>query len=146
MSHNRYEEILSLMEIERKPPLADELANMYQDAGWIDKPDSEKMFKAINSESEWFVARDSDSNLLGIGRFITDYARYAFIVDVIIKEQHRGKGVGTAIMNKIIAECRMLGIDSVNLWPSEGKVSFYERLGFYALPSSQPHMKLKGVM
>ena len=130
------------MRIVRTPPLADELANMYQDAGWIDNPDPEKMLRSVNSESEWFVARDNDSNLLGIGRLITDYVRYAFIVDVIIKEEHRKKGVGTSIMNAVIAECRALDIDSVNLWPSEGKVSFYERLGFYSLPSSQPHMKL----
>jgi GNAT superfamily N-acetyltransferase len=93
-------------------------------------------------ESEWFVARDSDSKALGVGRFISDYARYAFIVDVIVLEKHHGKGIGTALMNEIIMACRGLEVDSVNLWPSKGKVPFYEKLGFYALPSDQPHMKL----
>jgi len=116
---------------------------MYRDAGWIDDPYTEKMNKAVESGSEWFVARDESTALLGIGRIITDYARYAFIVDVIVLEGRRGKGIGTAIMNGIIKECRELGIDSVNLWPSKGKVPFYEKLGFYALPSEQPHMKLK---
>ena len=138
-------EKLSPMKIERKPPLANELALMYQDAGWIDDPDPNIMGKAVDSGSEWFVARDNDANLLGISRLITDYARYAFIVDVIIKKEHRKQGVGTALMNAIIAECRALGIDSVNLWPSEGKVSFYQSLGFYALPASQPHMKLGNI-
>lgn len=130
------------MIIERKAPLANELAAMYQEAGWIESPDPEQMAKSVNTDSQWFVARDSELNLLGVSRFITDYVRYAFIVDVIIKQEHQGKGVGTALMNEIIAECRSLDIDSVNLWPSEGKVPFYERLGFYGLPSSQPHMKL----
>jgi GNAT superfamily N-acetyltransferase len=130
------------MKIEHKPPSVAELANMYQDAGWIDNPDPEKMYRSVNSDSEWFVARGDDSNLLGIGRLITDYVRYAFIVDVIIKEEHRKKGIGTSIMNAIIAQCRALDIDSVNLWPSEGNVAFYEALGFYSLPSTQPHMKL----
>ena len=134
------------MIIERKPPSADELASLYQEAGWIDNPCPEQMLKCVNSPSEWFVVRDSDSNLLGIGRFITDYARYAFIVDIIIKEEYRKKGIGTAIMNAIIAQCRTLGLESVNLWPSEGKVPFYERLGFYALSASQPHMKLASVV
>jgi N-acetylglutamate synthase-like GNAT family acetyltransferase len=92
------------------------------------------MYKSVNSDSQWFVARDEDSNLLGIGRLIKDHVRYAFIVDVIIKEEHRKKGIGTSIMNAIIAQCRALDIDSVNLWPSEGKVSFYEALGFYSTP------------
>jgi GNAT superfamily N-acetyltransferase len=134
------------MKIERKPPLANELASMYQDAGWIDNPDPNIMGKSVDSGSEWFVARDNDSNLLGISRLITDYARYAFIVDVIIKKEHRKQGIGTALMNTVISECRTLGIDSVNLWPSEGKVAFYEGLGFYALPASQPHMKLRNIV
>jgi len=49
-------------------------------------------------------------------------------------------------MNGIIKECRELGIDSVDLWPSKGKVPFYEKLGFYALPSEQPHMNNWGQM
>jgi len=130
------------MKIERKAPLANELALMYQDAGWIDNPESDVMLKSVNSGFEWFVARDSDLNLLGMARLITDYARYGFIVDVIIKTEHRKKGIGTALMHTVIEECRTLGLASVNLWPSEGKVPFYEGFGFYALPASQPHMKL----
>ena len=131
------------MDIERNSPSGIELANMYIEAGWIENPQPEIMTKAVESISEWFVARDGDGAPIGIGRFITDYARYAFIVDVIVLEAHQGKGIGTAIMKNIIDECRELGIDSVNLWPSKGKIPFYERLGFYALPSEQPHMKLR---
>lgn len=131
------------MQIERKPPLADELAMLYQQAGWIENPCPEKMRRSVVTDSQWFVARDSDGALLGIARFITDYVRYAFIVDVIIKENQQRKGIGKALMNEVVAECRTLDIDSVNLWPSEGKIPFYESLGFYALPASQPHMKLK---
>lgn len=131
------------MKIERNSPTSDELARLYQEAGWIDNPDPEKMRKSVNSDSEWFVARDMNSNLMGIGRLITDYARYGFIIDVIVKDVYQNNGVGTFIMQAIIAECRRLDLDSVNLWPSEGKVSFYEGLGFYSLPASQPHMKLE---
>ena len=133
------------IKIVREAPSAEELAYMYQDAEWIDNPDPDKMLRSVNSESEWFVARDDESNLLGIGRLITDYVRYAFIVDVIVKKEHRKKGVGKLIMYAVIAECRALDIDSVNLWPSEGKVAFYEGLGFYSLPYSQPHMKLTSI-
>ena len=94
----------------------------------METADSEKMLCAVQSDSVWYVERDDADTLLGIGRYITDYARYAFIVDVIVVESSRGKGIGTAIMKEIINGCRNLGIDSVNLWPSKGKVPFYERL------------------
>jgi GNAT superfamily N-acetyltransferase len=132
-----------MIKIQQLPPSDIELASLYLQAGWMKTVDPKKMSRAVESGSEWYVARDDTGELIGIGRFITDYARYAFIVDVIVEEAHRGKGVGTAIMNEIVAGCRILGIDSVNLWPSKGKVPFYERLGFYALSSEQPHMKLK---
>lgn len=131
------------MKIQQQPPTDTELASLYIQAGWMETADSEKMLCAVQSDSVWYVARDDADTLLGIGRFITDYARYAFIVDVIVVESSRGKGIGTAIMKEIINGCRNLGIDSVNLWPSKGKVPFYERLGFYALSADQPHMKLK---
>jgi GNAT superfamily N-acetyltransferase len=132
-----------LTEIIKQKPKANELAAMYIQAGWMSTADPEKMSRAVESDSQWFVARDEAGKLLGLGRFITDYARYAIIVDVIVDSDQQGKGIGTAIMNSIISACRELGIDSVNLWPSKGKIPFYERFGFYALPPDQPHMKLK---
>lgn len=131
------------MQILQQPPTGEELAELYIQVGWLETADPDTMSRAVESESEWFVARDESGLLLGFGRFITDYARYAFIVDVIVDESQRGRGIGTALMNRIIDSCREFGIASVNLWPSKGKVPFYERLGFYALPIDQPHMKLK---
>lgn len=131
------------MVILREPPSALEFAEMYEEAGWIENPNFERMELAINHTSEWFVSRKKDGSLRGIGRIITDYIRYAFMVDVIVKESEQGKGVGSDLMRAILAKCASLSIDSINLWPSEGKVSFYERFGFYALPPGQPHMKLK---
>ena len=131
------------MIIEKKPPTASELAQIYREVGWIESPDLERMQRAVDHQSEWFVARENEGLLLGTGRIITDYVRYAFIVDVIVLESQRGKGIGRSIMQAILAECRSLNIDSINLWPSQGKVAFYEKFGFYALPADQPHMKLR---
>lgn len=132
------------MNIDRETPSAVELSLLYKDAGWIEDPAPEKMEKALDHDSLWFVARNSDGAILGAGRIITDYARYAFIVDVIVLEACQGEGIGTRLMDAILTECHDLNIDSVNLWPSKGKVPFYERFGFYALPPDQPHMKWKG--
>lgn len=130
--------------IARVPPSATELGRLYQDAGWIASPDLERMQHVVDHESEWFVARNENQALLGLGRIITDYIRYAFIVDVIVENPFRGAGIGSAIVESMLTECKAIGIDSVNLWPSKGLVPFYERFGFYSLPSDQPHMKWGG--
>lgn len=132
-----------MKKIERTAPSPAELAGLYTDAGWIDEPAEDRMAIAIENTSEWFVARDSNGALQGIGRMITDYSRYAFVVDVIVSKPLQGAGIGTKIMEEILSEWRKLDIDNIDLWPAPGKFSFYERFGFVALPVDQPHMKLR---
>ena len=130
------------IEITQQPPSAQQLADFYIQANFISHPDAEKMQRVVDSGSEWFVARNKSLELVGIGRLITDYARYGFIIDVIVDKGAQGSGIGTAIMGKIIEKCHELQLDSVNLWPSKGKVSFYKKFGFVALGEDQPLMKL----
>lgn len=131
--------------IENKPPLPQELEHLYLQAGFIEEKNAIKMVHIIESGTEWFSARTKNEELTGIGRLITDYARYGFVVDVIIEEKYQRQGIGSSIMRKIINKCHELDLDSVNLWPSKGKIDFYEKLGFKALDNDQPLMKLKNV-
>lgn len=131
------------VKIKNEPPSSKELEYLYLQAGFINEENPLKMDRLVESGSEWFSARTDNGELVGIGRLITDYTRYGFVVDVIIDEGCQRQGVGRSIMNKIIGKCRELDLDSVNLWPSKGKVTFYEMLGFEALGDDQPLMKLR---
>lgn len=131
--------------IENSPPSAKELEYLYLQAGFIEQSNAIKMERITQSGMEWFSARAENRELIGIGRLITDYVRYGFVVDVIIDERYQRKGIGSSIMNKIIDKCRELELESVNLWPSKGKVAFYNKLGFEPLDSDQPLMKLTRV-
>ncbi len=126
--------------ISNNAPSAEELAQLYLQAGFVEKADEAKMCRAVASDSQWYVARNEIGSLLGIGRLITDYARYGFIVDVIVEESLQRNGIGKAIMHKIIDKCHELKLDSVNLWPSQGKLLFYKQLGFIPLGNDQPLM------
>jgi len=70
------------------------------------------------------------------------YARYGFIVDVIVDERHQRKGVGKGIMHRILEKCHELELDSVNLCPTDGKIPFYESLGFVPQGEKMPLMRL----
>lgn len=125
------------------PPSAKTLGELYLQAGFIKGVlDQDKLLRAVQSQSTWYVARDSNNQVIGISRFISDYARYACIYDVIVDEQFQGMGIGTALMHKIIAKCIELNLDTIHLWPTKGKKSFYTQLGFFALTDEQPVMKL----
>lgn len=51
-------------------------------------------------------------------------------------------GLGTHLMQRVIQDLLAYDIDTIHLWPTKGRVGFYERLGFRALSGEQPVMKL----
>jgi GNAT superfamily N-acetyltransferase len=56
-----------------------------------------------------------------------------FVEDVVVDEGCRGKGVGKALMDRIMAEARKLGCEAVSLHSGEQRVGaheFYRGLGF----------------
>jgi len=129
------------LSISQDPPSPAELEHLYRQAEFIKNAEPGSMQAIVDSNSDWFTARSIDGELLGMGRLITDGARYGFIVDVIIEASQQRNGIGTLIMEAIIEHCCSLQLVSVNLWPSKGKKPFYEGLGFLPLGSDQPLMK-----
>lgn len=59
--------------------------------------------------------------------------RVAFIDDVVVDEAHRGRGVGTALLNRMKALAKELQADSLELmvWAfNESAMRMYEKAGF----------------
>ena len=127
--------------ITAQPPTATELEALYRQARFPISLDGNKMSRALTANAEWFVARDTDNSVVGIGRLVTDGVRYGFVVDVIVEHSCQRQGIGTSIMEQIMFKCRALKLDSVHLWPSRGKVPFYQRFGFEPLSGERPHME-----
>jgi GNAT superfamily N-acetyltransferase len=44
--------------------------------------------------------------------------------------EHRNRGIGGALMERVINWCRRRGLEELVVWPSERSVPFYERSGF----------------
>lgn len=58
----------------------------------------------------------------------------AYIYEIVVKEQHRHKGVGNALVKKIIEFSQTMGIDKIELEiknSNEQGISFYQKAGFY---------------
>jgi GNAT superfamily N-acetyltransferase len=57
----------------------------------------------------------------------------AHVEEIVVKKGYRGKGIGTALMNHVIAYCRAHGIRVIKLMCGEqlkDSQCFYEKLGF----------------
>lgn len=78
-----------------------------------------------------------DGQAAGIGRVVGDGRIAFFIKDLVVLPQYQGAGVGTAVLNALIARIRehCCAHAYVGLMATPGKETFYEEHGFLRRPA-----------
>ena len=117
---------------------------LFQTTGWNEEyqlsPD--QLYEAL--QHSWdAVSALEDGRLVGFGRAIADGVLHALIVDMIVLPSHQNRGIGRAILNRLVERCRAAGIRDIQLFCARGKSGFYERCGFIARPADAPGMEYK---
>jgi GNAT superfamily N-acetyltransferase len=64
-----------------------------------------------------------------------EHELHAYITNLFVQTDHRGRGAGGRLLSAALAECDALGVDTVFLWPTPQSRSLYERHGFAAKDS-----------
>ena len=82
-----------------------------------------------------------DERQVGFARMITDYASFAYLADVYILEEHRGKGLSKKMMKKIIQHPQLQGLRRMMLATRDAH-GLYEQFGFTALTDQKMFMQL----
>jgi GNAT superfamily N-acetyltransferase len=72
---------------------------------------------------------------IGYARVITDYSTFAFLRDVFLVERARGQGLGSWLMESVLAHPDLTGLRRIMLATRDAH-GFYEKLGF--APLSRP--------
>ncbi|MGF7030728.1 GNAT superfamily N-acetyltransferase [Paenibacillus mucilaginosus] len=115
----------------RRPTVA-EHQMLWQAAGWgtVDS----RMAEASLARSVHAVVAEAEGRVVGMGRIVGDGAMYFYIQDVAVLPGYRERGVGRAIVERLLAYIRAnryeQGLAFVGLFASPGKEGFYERFGF----------------
>jgi GNAT superfamily N-acetyltransferase len=76
---------------------------------------------------------------IAFGRVITDYADFGYIRDVFVLKEHRGKGYGKLIVQKILSHPELRGVNF--MLGTEDAHSLYEQFGFTAVPDPKRLMR-----
>lgn len=96
----------------------------------------EQTEKCLRNTLYSIAAIDGDA-VIGMGRLIGD-GMYFMIVDVIVRPDYQGKGVGSNIVERLTeyvrGETPAGGRSSIQLTAEKGKEGFYEKLGFKIIP------------
>lgn len=85
------------------------------------------------------VVAECDGKHVGMGRLVGDGIMYWYIQDVAVLPEYQGKGIGKAIVKRLMQYVEENSIPgtytTIGLMAAKGKDEFYEKLGFISRPS-----------
>ncbi len=81
-----------------------------------------------------------DEQQIGFARVITDYVVFAYVMDVFIAEEYRGKGYSSLLIDRMLKEPALQQIKIWRLATADAHF-LYEKFGFKALASPERMME-----
>ena len=104
---------------------------------WSPGVPMETVTKAMNG-SLCFGVYDNDKQI-GYARMVTDTAIFAYLADVFIDENYRGKGLGKWLVKTILAHPELQGLRRIMLATRDAH-ALYEQVGFIAINNPERYM------
>jgi GNAT superfamily N-acetyltransferase len=103
-----------------------ELSHLYEVAPLGHKPPEALRTVFGNSMFRCFVY--AGDTLVGAGRALADGRDCSYLADVAVHPDHQGRGLGKAIINRLVDQSR--GHKKIILYANPGTEGFYAKLGF----------------
>lgn len=91
---------------------ASDAAGLYRQAGWIGAEDPDSVLVPILRNS-WCVmgAFDRTGSLIGMMRALSDGVSDAYLLDMVVDEAFRGRGIARRILKELTAVLKKNGVD-----------------------------------
>jgi len=107
---------------------------------WAKNIPIKTMKKAIDNSLCFGVFTDSGQQV-AFARMVTDTATFAYLSDVFVLSEYRGKGLSKWLMKTILEDPSLQGIRRMALATSDAH-GLYEQFGFKSLGSPESFMEL----
>ena len=107
---------------------------------WANNIPLNTLAKAINNSLCFGVFAECGKQV-AFARMITDSATFAYLADVFVLKEHRGKGLSKLLMQEIIKHPDLQGIRRMMLATNDAH-KLYEQFGFNALSSPESFMEI----
>jgi GNAT superfamily N-acetyltransferase len=124
-------------------PNALQFAALFETTGWNAEYHCSVEELAEALQYTWYAVSAYDGDrLVGFGRVMSDGVLHALICEMIVLPQYHGHGIGSAILDDLVARCRAANIRDIQLFCATGRAGFYAKHGFVARPNAAPGMQL----
>ena len=107
-----------------------EILPLYKSVGWINYTNNPKMLKEAYNHSLKIYAAYVNDSLAGIIRVVGDGFSVIFIQDLLVKPEYQRKGIGTALIKKVLTEYKSVYQIHLMTDNNEKSVRFYKSAGF----------------
>ena len=123
---------------EPTPAQVQGVLELYRLQGWWEEPGAHDpgLAGAIIRGSHCFYIASHEGRVVGMGRAISDKASDAYIQDLIVHPEFRGKGIGTRMVQELVGRLQRDRLGWIGLVAEAGTWDFYRRIGFADMPGS----------
>lgn len=123
-----------------RDPTVEEYQRLRRSVGWGEMTDEGVAVGLPNARFSAVLEHDGDA--IGCARVVGDGGLYFYVQDVIVLEEHRGRGLGAMLMDAVMDYLERTAHRGafVGLMAAVGAEPFYERYGFSRRPDDRPGM------
>jgi len=107
----------------------EEVTNLLKDEYWNVGIAPEVIAQSHLNAGAWIGAKDAEGRLVCSARAVSDYAKTAWIYDVIVDRSYRDRGIGQALMKLILDHPAVRHATNVKLATMDAQ-SLYNKFGF----------------
>jgi len=109
----------------------EEIEALLKQSYWANDRSKKTIAKSIENSICYGIYQNEE--LIGFGRVVTDYSTVYWICDIIIDDNHRGKGLGKRLMEQIMLHEELQGL--LGILATKDAHGLYEQYGFYKEPN-----------
>ena len=118
----------------------DEIVKLYKAGGWWKDFYNKAGIKHLIVGSFAFavVIEKNTGKTIGMGRILSDGVSDAYIQDLVILPECRGKGIGAELVKTLVDYCKAKGIIWIGLIAEPDQDGFYSTIGFKQMKKYVP--------